>query len=143
MAKSIKINIGDQFGFILIAIVTTEPIYRLSWLINQEININLSDFKPAQVLNKQTSMIQSFTRFVCDDNNNGFYELIQNKAGNSFLIKEQKHVDYFLKISGSFIGEQDVVDRLKTIPNISLVASVDANTLKSKQRLISYSEEEE
>lgn len=141
MAKAIKLNIKNNFDFVLIGLVTSEPIYRLSWLLNQEFGLQLTDYKPIQLLHKQTKVIQSFTRFAYYDEANAFYELIQNRGGNGLFVEEQKNVDFLLKITDGFVDGAEFASRTKVLENISLVIKLQPGSLKSKDRLISYSEE--
>ena len=43
MSNTIKMNLPESFDFTLIAIITSEPIYRLGWLLNQSLKIDLKE----------------------------------------------------------------------------------------------------
>lgn len=143
MAKALKLKIENSYDFILIGLVTSEPIYRLGWLLNQELGLQLADSKSVQLLHKQTKIIQSFSRFEYIDNDEVCYELIYNRSSNGLFIEEQKSMDYFLKISESNLIAEELLSLIKAIENISLAIEIVPGSLKSKNRLISYTIEKE
>lgn len=136
MAQSIKLDIFEEFHFILIGFVTTEPIYRLSWLFNQELGFNLVSFPSIELLHKKSKIIQSFTRFGEEDEDGSLIELIQNKSEHGLFIEEHKNIDYFLKVDGRDLNAAGLINSLKTIKNISLIVEVQPGSLKSKDRLL-------
>lgn len=55
----------------------------------------------------------------------------------SFLVSEQKEVDYFLKIdTDDRMIKDGVIKGINQIPNVVTAYSIDPNTLKSKNNLI-------
>lgn len=142
MAKAIKLNIEQDLNFLLIGIVTSEPIYRLSWLINEIVDIKLAESRSIQHHHKKTKELQNFSVFSFeDDENGGLYELIQNKAVNGALIEEQKSMDYLFKISNADIDYVEFTSLIKRIENINLAHVIEPGSLKSKSRLISSIDE--
>lgn len=140
MSKSIKLNIEPNFEFILIGIVTTEPIYRVSWLINEILGIQLKEAPPIKSYHAKRQIIQEFLLFQFQADDNTLFQLFQNKSPHGHLIEEQKQADYWLKIEDSSFSSQDLVFTLKAIKNINLIFDVKPGLLKSKLRLI-FSEE--
>jgi len=137
MSKSIKLkNIQPNYEFILIGLVTSEPLYRLSWLVNDNLNIQLKEAPPAQVYHTKRQIIQEFSIFQFDGIDTSFFQLIQNKSQQGFLIEEQKQVDYWLKIENSTLITTDLLAKLKVLKNISLVFEIKPGSLKSKSRLL-------
>lgn len=138
MAKAIKLNIEQDLNFLLVGIVTSEPIYRLSWLINENIGIKLAEAKAIMHHHKTTKEIQSYTVFSFEDiEQGGLYELIQNKGVNGALIEEQKNMDFLLKVSYSDINFNEFLKQIKSIENINLAHAIEPGSLKSKNRFLS------
>lgn len=157
-----KLDIGDfdEIDYHLIAIHTALEDYRLAYLINQKLDINLSKNKNEIQINvKQGESF--FSRFYDHTIEKGItWNLIQNKNEviqqkkdndqNLFsnltlevltkvhLIPEFKKVDYFLKIENleETIHLTNVLARLNRIDTISAIYTVETNKIKSKNNLI-------
>lgn len=143
MPKTIKLNIEYDYNFILIGIVTSEPIYRLSWLINEALSLRLAEAKSVQCFHKKTNQNQSFAVFAfVDEEQGGLYELIQNKSVGATLIEEQKSIDFFLKVSFADVDKNELLRLIKGIENINLALFIEPGLLKSKQRLITNNEQD-
>lgn len=136
MSKAIKIKVETNFDFLLIGLVTSEPIYKISWQINEKLSILLKEANPLQVYHQKKQLVQEFTKFsfIAPDNLN--YHLLQNKGSQGFLVEEQKQVDFWLKIEDTSQDCDYLIQILKTIKNISLALKVEPGSLKSKSRLI-------
>jgi len=136
MAKAIKLDIAPDFNFKLIGIVSSEPIYRLGWLINEALGIALSEKEKLVLVHQKSKIEQLFDLWIYNNNSqNSLYELVQNKCYNGFLIEEQKQIDYFIKVNGNAPLE-DIKTVLKTIHGINMAIEITPGSLKSKNRLI-------
>lgn len=65
--------------------------------------------------------------------------LFQNELAvtTHYLVPEYKDVDYFLKIEGDTLSdEQDLLNTINTIPRIITAYAIAPETLKSKENLI-------
>lgn len=131
----LKLNIKPDFEFHLIGIVTSEPIYRLGWLINEACSLSLVESTKVEMYNPKLSAVQDFNIFSYLENEVVNYELIHNKGIHGILIEEQKQIDYFLKISNANDSIEELIQNIKSIKNISLVQIIEPNSLKSKNRL--------
>jgi len=150
----------DDFGndeFKLIAIHATIEDYRLAYLINKHLQLQLKR------LDHDLDFINKNIRFSLYEYKNEAYQLswhlISNlckreedvlySAGslfsksdkvlkNFYLLNEFKNVEYFLKISEEIhqISETKIVQLLKQIPQIITCYSVNTNLIKSKDHLI-------
>ena len=157
-----KLDIGDfdEIDYHLIAIHTALEDYRLAYLINQKLDINLSKNKNEIQINvKQGESF--FSRFYDHTIEKGIIwnliqnknEVIQQKKDNDqnlfsnltlevltkvHLIPEFKKVDYFLKIENleETIHLTNVLARLNRIDTISAIYTVETNKIKSKNNLI-------
>lgn len=140
MTKAIKLDILNDFNFRLIGIVSSEPIYRLGWLINEAAGIGLTEKEKLNLVHHKSQTEQQFDLWMFNDSNqNALYELVQNKSENGILIEEQKQMDYFLKISGT-VDVNELKSKLKSIQGINLAIELSPGSLKSKNRLIWFYE---
>ncbi len=126
MGKKIvyKVKANEPTLFV-VAISTTEDDYRLAWLLNSSLKINL-----ARAERLATSSLQSFPTFFYIDNVGGVsYMLVSNKVGGMYLTPQLKNVDYLFKISGTLTEnlKAEVLSKLRSIPEITACILVKAN----------------
>ncbi len=136
MGKAIKLNIEPQFDFILIGLVTSEPVYRVSWLINERLDIQLKEVQALLSYHNKRQVYQEFSVFQYINDDEEIFQLIQNKSSQGLLIEEQKQVDFWLKIENAALLVNDYLKLIKPEKNISLAFEVKPGSLKSGFRLI-------
>jgi hypothetical protein len=136
MAKAVKLNIKPEFNFLLFGIVTSEPNYRLSWLINQSLDISLKEAPAIKLYHQKRQIIQQFGMFNYTNNLGFTYQLIHNKSEQGYLLEEYKQIDFLLKIKGESSHAPGILQKLKEGKNISLAFEIKPGQLKSKNRLI-------
>lgn len=150
----------DEIDYSLLAIHTPLDDFRLAFLINQKLLINLSKSeKEIQIHIKEGE--RKFSKFTFYDSENEVtWNLIQNKdeiieqkknnnlglfsgiaieiSKKVFLLPEFKKVDYFLKIENNdtYFNLLTIQNLLKTIETISTVYAIDMDQIKSKNNLI-------
>ncbi len=150
----------DEFSddiYSLIAIHCTIEDYRLAYLLNRNLSINLArmvrdlDFK---------YIAASYSIYEWEDKNQHFtWHLVANvckreedsltSSGTLFetqnkiirthnLIPEYKNVNYLLKIfnDGNAINEKTILHKIQEIPQVAAVYSIDVDQLRSKNNLI-------
>ena len=150
----------DDFSddiYSLMAIHCTIEDYRVAYLLNKYLNINL--VRKTQDLDFKY-IAASYSIFEWEDKNQQItWNLVSNvckkeedsltstgslfKAPNKIirthnLIPEYKKVDYLLKIynDGNFINEKTITHKIQEIPQIAAVYTIDVAKLKSKNNLI-------
>ena len=150
----------DDFNvdtYSLLAIHCTIEDYRVAYLLNRELQINLQ--RKSQDLDfKYTASSYSIYEWQ-DENQQTTWNLVSNvckkeeealvSSGSLFeepnkvlrthnLIPERKKVNFFLKIDndGGFINEKQIIQGIQNIPQIATVYSIDVSELKSKDNLI-------
>ncbi|PCI11810.1 MAG: hypothetical protein COB73_01090 [Flavobacteriaceae bacterium] len=151
-----RIELEELVDYTLIGIHTSEEDYRLAYLLNKNLNTSFSKFK--QHLDfKNNTATYSIYEFLDESKQQEIY-LISNKfIGNhtqipkatlfsdsisysttSYLIKEKKKVDFFLKIVGdtSAFEIKNIVNKLNNIHQIITSYSINPSELKSKDFLI-------
>lgn len=141
--KKAKLFIEPTFDFNLLGIVSPVKDYKLAWLINRTLQINLTrseDLLIEFLSNPNLEISQFFLSLP-----HGFIQLLKNKSLNSsqqlaYLIPELRNMDYFLLIQDE-TGQIDLEVYLKKLadnPSIQSVVKLDVSKLKSKENLLTY-----
>jgi hypothetical protein len=147
----------DDDAYSLLAIHCDSDDFRLAYLLNQYLNINLKrcvydlDFKYTTAsysiyewknLNKQTMWNLVENIFKREEESLASSGSLFNTASKVIktynLIPEYKKVNYFLKIENddNNIDIKSIIHKIQKIPQVVTVYDVDAITLKSKNNLI-------
>lgn len=136
MAKVVLKWQEEDFDFDLLAISAHLKDYRLCWLLNSSLGLDLQRDADYELKNEAGTALFSFFSFTDEENDVSIY-LLANRSENGMLIPEKKQTDYFLLIKND-LGETyaDLSSKIKTLPNILVVQAVDPNTLKSKNNLL-------
>ncbi len=136
MAEKIKFEPVAEASFVQLALVTSEPVYRLCWLINSMLEISLTESEPLSLLHPKRSLFQSYIlfEFIDEEKQLAFY-LIQNKGPQGAFDEDQKQVDFWLRVEGEW-NAQELVQQLKKIKEITLVFETKPGSLKNKSRLL-------
>jgi len=154
-----KLLVDDFYNdtYSLFAIHCTIEDYRVAYLLNQNLQINLKrntqdlDFKNANLSysifeweDKNQQMTWNLVSNVCrkeeqTETGTGSLFNAQSKIIRTHnLIPEFRKVNYLLKIDndGNFINEKTIIQKIQKISQIAAVYSIDAMQLKSKDNLI-------
>jgi len=156
--KKLSLNdFFDEADFILIGIHTSIDDYRLAYLLNTKLHLNLKrrkknlDFKNASQFsiyewedNKQLNTWNLVSNVCKIETSNLVTE--NNLFNNSskvietfYLLPEYKKVNYILKISDIQLGSkknQRIVSQIQDIAHIVTAYQIDIDQLKSKNNLI-------
>ncbi len=154
-----KLLVDDFYddAYKLIAIHCRLEDYRLAYLLNKNLDLNLKrkeedlDFKYLKSSyslfewNNETQYVNwNLVSNVCQKEEDSLYSTgtlfeTNEKVLKTFhLISEYKKVDYFIKISEEIqnVNEKLILNRLQTIPQIITSYTVDPFKIKSKDHLI-------
>lgn len=141
--KKAKLQIEPAFDFELLGIVSPIREYRMAWLVNQELDLNLvkADDLELEFLNAEKLEIAQYFLSLP----HGFIQLLKNKAINStqqlaYLIRELKNLDYFLLVQDE-TEELDLINFVKKLsqnPLVQSIVRIDISKLKSKENLLTY-----
>ncbi|WP_369999453.1 IPExxxVDY family protein [Winogradskyella sp.] len=153
-----KLLVDDFYDdiYILIAIHCRLEDYRLAYLLNQSLELNLrrkpndldfeylkSSYSIFEWDNTSQFVTWNLVSNVCKKEEEGLYSsgLFQTneKVLKTFnLIPEYKKVDYFIKISDEIqnVNEKLILHKLQNIPQIVTSYSVNPTQMKSKDHLI-------
>jgi hypothetical protein len=141
--KKAKLLVEPTFDFELLGLVSPIREYRMAWLINQEMDLNLvkADDLELEFLNAPKLEISQYFLSLP----HGFIQLLKNKALNSsqqlaYLIPELKNLDYFLLVQDETEQVQlsAFIDQLSKNSLIQSIVRIDISKLKSKENLLTY-----
>lgn len=141
--KKSKLHVETTFDFELLGLVAPLKDYKMAWLINRSLGINLKKTGDYQMeFLRQPDLIIS--QFILEKEH-GYIQLLRNKSypvGGHFryLVPELRSMDYFL-VCQDFTYEVDLntyIDDLSTVSGIQSIVKIDINKLKSKENLLTY-----
>ena len=150
----------DEFyddSFSLIAIHCRLEDYRLAYLLNKHLNINLvrlpqdldykyldADYSIYQWLDEQQQTTWNMVSNVCKkeeaslQSSGSLFNTEQTVLKISHLLPEFKKVDFFIKITTDeeLVDENALLHKLQNIPQLITCYSIDPENIKSKDNLI-------
>lgn len=140
--KKVKLFIEHEYDFEVVGIVSSLKEYKLAWLINKNLGINLvkqPDLKFDFV--KQSSY--SISNYIFETENASF-QLLKNRAFEAdetkaaFLLPELKQYDYLIKLKNfAEMGEiSSFKEKLLNSGQIILIKEFITEDIKSKENLI-------
>ncbi len=152
--SNLKLSLEDFFDydFKLIAINTVLEETKLAFLLNKYLNISL--VKNDKVIQSQSKNgVAFFNWYVYEDQEKDvFWNLVQNKKTEVkvsdslfgeetiafLLVPELKNVDFILKIEDfdENFDEENILNSITKLFNVSLAYSVNLETLKTLKNLI-------
>jgi hypothetical protein len=139
---SFPLEISYDFDFEIIGIVSSERSFKLAWLLNDSLHLDLariSDFD----LDFSNGVSLSFANFIHRTEHNS-YQLLKNKAlkyektSKPFLLPELKQFDYLLRIDNMTRGIdiESVKQTLSSLSQIQLCQIINLEDVKEKENLI-------
>ena len=154
-----KLLVDDFYdtSFTLLAIHCGLEDYRMAYLLNKQLGLNLSrmprdlDYKyfaasysVYEWYNNESQISWNLISNVCkkeEDSlqSSGSLFMLQNKVLKTYhLLPEYKNVDYLIKISNDtqYFNEKIILSKIQSIPQIVTSYSIDTEKLKSKDNLI-------
>lgn len=147
MKKTTKINYEIKEIIKIVGIVTPEKDYKLSWLINNSLNIQLKRSNielnnqiPEHSKNKQSSKYLIGYSYI-DEIKYLKFMLFKNKDENSIILRNLKNFDYFFIIYGIYSNEYiiEVITKIKNLECITasyLLDNLSNNDFKFFNKII-------
>jgi hypothetical protein len=141
--KKAKLHVEPTFDFELLGIVSPIRDYRMAWLVNKELELNLvkADDLELEFLSAEKLEISQYFLSLP----HGFIQLLKNKALNSseqlaYLIPELKNLDYFLLVQDETdqLELSNFMEKLSQNPLVQSIVRIDISKLKSKENLLTY-----
>lgn len=155
--KLILDDVFEDISCTLIALHCTIEDYRLAYLLNKNLNINLVRRGEDLDFNKGMSKYSIYewedkkqlvtwnlvsnickTETVVEMDYQTLFNTQQKIIKTYHLIPEYRKVNYFLKIDSEFNGNKEkyFINNLLKISHIAMAYAIDVNRLKSKENLI-------
>ena len=141
--KKAKLHVEPTFDFELLGIVSPIRDYRMAWLVNKELELNLvkADDLELEFLSAEKLEISQYFLSLP----HGFIQLLKNKALNSaqqlaYLVPELKNLDYFLLVQDETeqLDLSNFMEKLSRNPLVQSIVRIDISKLKSKENLLTY-----
>jgi hypothetical protein len=137
--KKSKLVIDYEYDFELAGIRSSAKGYKLAWQINSALDIQLIS-QPDLTVEFKNGEEKSFSFFQHETLLNRL-KLFKNKpadaeSGKYFLVPEFPHFDFIILIQMEEHLRNNVLEQLKHIPSIELVANIPLDGLKSKSNFV-------
>lgn len=138
MAKEKHLKYKAEQEFDLIAISAREDAYRLSWVINNTLDINLQRAGHLNIWEEKLENPQQFVYYQYNKSTSQIvYRLISNKSETGFLSPAHKGFDYFLQlINIQKLKIDDITKKLMSQSDILAVKEIEKIQRSLKQKLI-------
>lgn len=138
--KRTKLIIEYDYDFNLVGLSTILKGYKLAWEINQALHINLAKQPDLAVgFKNNEEKLFPFYAYTALHNRLKLFKNrpSENEPGKYFLIPEFPHFDFIiLAAMEEQYSHQELVDRIKMIQDVQLVAAIPLEGLKSKSNFI-------
>lgn len=134
MARAV-IQTPVSYDFKILAIVSTHRDFKLCWLLNKELYLNLIRHDDLTMPDRQPQ----FSRFSYRDSlDKIIYHLISNKSGSDVLVPELRAHDYFLLIKGYCSNErfEEIHGGLRVMAGVQAAFPIEPKSLASIHNLI-------
>ena len=111
--------------FLFLGVVSAEPDYRLSVMINRHLGTDLRKC-PADIIIETATGTRNFSRF---SPKNRTFTLVSNRSGGSVLLKKLKNIDYILVPAqqDDMKTSEQLAASLRLIPEITAVFMLDSS----------------
>jgi hypothetical protein len=128
-------SLSDDQNYCLIAIASHLNNYKISWLLNEEMNFKFQQSEDLIVQDQKNGNTSKFGVFTYEEDTESIYTIYANRSGNEVLLKSNKNIDYILKYQGNLSTFQikPLIEKLKTLKNILTVFEIDKSGLKIKE----------
>lgn len=157
-----KLIMEDDFNdeFSLIAIHCSEEPYKMAYMLNKHVSLQLKR-KPLDIDFSNNGLDVTFSIFEYEDELSYIlYNLVSNKSKSlsakvhssgglfdeitsektvtTFLLKEYKKVDFFLKIHSDYekVPTRNLISAINEIEQVISAYSIESDKIKSKSNLI-------
>lgn len=133
--KRLQLKVTRENRTFLAGIVSAEPDYKLSLLINKKLKISLKSSSPLSV-GDEKGTDSHFSRFVDrkTELNGQTYELISNRSEKKILLRKLRNIDYLFLINNltDDTETESVLTGLRETESVTGVFSIDLLSLKDK-----------
>jgi hypothetical protein len=135
MAKKIRLQTDQDYGaYTMIALSCHLKDYRISFLINKHLQLNLKKTGDFQYFPLKTEQALTYSLYYHHDPERMISRyLVSNHHPNGKLFPTLKQTDYFLVIEGVLETKekQEMIRTLLSVPLINMAFEVDIPSLKN------------
>lgn len=137
--KKSKLVIDYEFDFSLWGVITSARGYKLAWDINQRLGVHLVR-QPDLTVGFKNNEEKNFPYYAYETTLNRL-KLFRNRpaetdSGKYFLIPEFPHFDFIILAAMEENYAVSLIDVLRSIPAVELVAPIPLEGLKSKSNFV-------
>jgi hypothetical protein len=130
----LKLEAVQGNNLILLGLVSADPDYKLSLSLNKKFMISLKSISPLKIPDDSGSELL-FSRFSdTSASPDLIFNLISNRSGKNFLIKNLKNIDFVFQIHDT--ENENSIDKitswLREIESLNAIFNIDINTFKDK-----------
>ncbi len=140
MAKKLKLDIGYTPEFRLTGIFSTQKNYRLCWLLNQHLKMDLRWLKDFPYLPHKQEEESRFPVFYHEAKRlKTRYLLLANKSPGGLLLPDPKNLDYLFLSWHPDIGIdlQGLLARIRVVPGVQAAYLLD-DQLNARAKEVLY-----
>tara|TARA_B100000700_G_C14838963_1_gene758260 strand:+ start:109 stop:525 length:417 start_codon:yes stop_codon:yes gene_type:complete len=132
MKKHYVLEEVEELEFDIFAINSHTKAYKLCWMINKTLEINLEKVNDQQIDKKR------FARYQDLSSEGAEYNVVVNQSKEGYLIPDQKKINYFLIINkeNNKLKKKDVISRLAKLKEILIIFEVKAEKTQYINRFI-------
>jgi len=129
-------TLSSEKEYRLIGIASHLSDYKLSWLLNEELNFKFSQSDDIHFEVPKSLDANKFSVYKSGDDDDTIYTLYSNRSDKAILLKALKNIDFILKIEGELSNAQllELIEKIKKLKNILTVFEIDQNSLKAKEK---------
>lgn len=129
----IQLKTNHMEEVVLYGIVSSEPDYKLSLILNKKLGISLKNISPATI-NSSDGNELNFSRFSCINGaSDEAFTLISNRTGKNFLLKALRNIDYILRVQEPGLNNiEGLITTLRNTEAISAIFIIDSKSIKDK-----------
>ena len=135
MKKHYTLDCNYNYDFVILAINSHSKAYKLSWILNKKLNLNLEITD-----NHKINDDLIFKRYKSESIDRGTINLLSNQSKKGNMISSQKSVNYFLIMNKDnwMVEKYNILSKLREINDILLVFELDLDKEKNSDRFIIY-----
>ncbi|MDX9772297.1 MAG: IPExxxVDY family protein [Bacteroidales bacterium] len=117
-------------AFFFLGVVSSEPDYRLSVMMNRHLGTDLRKC-PEDIITSTTTGNHLFTRFVSGAHG---LSLVSNRSEGSMLIHKLQNIDFLLVISGQHDRKkaEEMVNSVREISEVTAVFLFDSRKISDR-----------
>lgn len=124
----------------LLGIVVSAKNYRFCWQVNSVLGYNFRLDAELEIELKKKGRTYYFPIYHFNEPPNFLHQYIyHNHYDGEFLLPEFKHMDFLWLIKGEPVSDaqcRDLIQSLKTIPGVQMVAELTNEHIKNKGNLV-------